>query len=253
MSMLLLRNARLLDGTGGPARSAAWLLIDGERIADIGWDGREPPNAADARVIDLAGQTLLPGLINLHVHFQLDGSDDTWGRLQAEDDQLLSLRSIKIAETMLRNGLTSVRDLGAKGTGIIGLRKVIEEGIYPGPRIQAAGQPICITGGHFRLGGSIEANGPAAVMAVARDQLMKGADVVKFMASAGMTAPPGVPLGAAELTLEELRAGVEVAHARVGRPPRTRSARTPSRTRSSPAWTPSSTARSWTTSASSCS
>lgn len=47
MSMLLLRNARLLDGTGGPARTAAWLLIDGDRIAEVGWDGREPPNAAD--------------------------------------------------------------------------------------------------------------------------------------------------------------------------------------------------------------
>ena len=130
---------------------------------------------------------------------------------------MLSLRGVKVAERMLRAGLTSVRDLGAKGSGIIGLRQVIEEGMYPGPRIQAAGQPICMTGGHFRLGGSIEANGIAAVMAVAREQLMKGADVLKFMASAGMTAPPGVPVGAAELTVEELRAGVEVAHQR-GRP-----------------------------------
>jgi imidazolonepropionase-like amidohydrolase len=117
----------------------------------------------------------------------------------------------------LRAGVTSVRDLGAKGPGVIGLRQVIDEGLLPGPRIQAAGQPICMTGGHFRVGGSIEANGPAAVMAVAREQLTRGADVLKFMASAGMTAPPGVPLGAAELTREELQAGVEVAHQR-GRP-----------------------------------
>jgi imidazolonepropionase-like amidohydrolase len=215
--MLLLSNARLLDGTGGPRRAGAWMVVDGERIAEVGWEGRSPPSAPDARRIDLAGQTLLPGLINLHVHFQLDASGDTWGRLQAENDQLLSLRSVKIAERVLRAGVTSVRDLGAKGPGIIALRQVIDEGLLPGPRIQAAGQPICMTGGHFRVGGSIEANGPAAVMAVAREQLTRGADVLKFMASAGMTAPPGVPLGAAELTREELQAGVEVAHQR-GRP-----------------------------------
>jgi imidazolonepropionase-like amidohydrolase len=215
--MILLRNGRLLDGTGSPARGRGWILIDGERIANVGWGDRVPPAAPDARVVDLDGQTILPGLINLHVHFHLDASGDTWGRLLAENDQLLSLRSVKIAETMLRAGITTVRDLGAKGPGIIGLRQVIEEGVYPGPRIQVAGQPICMTGGHFRVGGSIEVDGVAEMLAAARAQLMQGADVLKFMASAGMTAPPGVPVGAAELTIDELRAGVEVAHAR-GRP-----------------------------------
>jgi imidazolonepropionase-like amidohydrolase len=215
--MILLRSARLLDGTGGPVRDDAWLLIDGERIAEVGWEGRPPPDAPDARVLDLAGQTLLPGLINLHVHFYLDASGDTWGRLAAETDQLLSLRGVKVAEAMLRAGITTVRDLGAKGPGVIALRQAIEEGLFPGPRIQAAGQPICMTGGHFRMGGSIEVDGVPEMLAVAREQLVSGADVLKFMASAGMTAPPGVPVGAAELTLEELRAGVEVAHSR-GRP-----------------------------------
>src|SRR5437016_5681897 len=102
--LILLQNARLFHGPSLSIREPAWVLIDGERIADVGDGERPPPSAPDARAFDLAGRTLLPGLINLHVHFHLDGSGDTWGRLSSETDQLLSLRSVSTANAMLRRG-----------------------------------------------------------------------------------------------------------------------------------------------------
>jgi imidazolonepropionase-like amidohydrolase len=211
--VILLHNARLFHGPSRSVHGAAWLLIDAERIADVGTGELPLPRVPDATMLDLDGLTLLPGLINLHVHFHLDGSGDTWGRLASETDQLLSLRSVGTAKAMLSRGITSVRDLGAKGPGIIALRQAIQERLLPGPRIQAAGQAICMTGGHFRVGGSVEVDGVPEMLAAARRQFAAGADLLKLMATSGMTAPPGVPLGTPELSFEELHAGVAVAHA----------------------------------------
>jgi imidazolonepropionase-like amidohydrolase len=126
--MLLLLHARLFDGTSPTLRNPGWLLVEGERIAAVGRSGQPPPSVPQARVLRLDGQTLLPGLINRYIHFNLDGSGDTWGRLATESDRLLGLRAVKVAEWMLRRGITSVRDLAAEGPGIIAPRQAIKAG-----------------------------------------------------------------------------------------------------------------------------
>jgi imidazolonepropionase-like amidohydrolase len=184
------------------------VLVEGERILKVS-EG-EIPVPKDAQRIALDGRTLLPGFIDCHVHFCLDGSPDPVGTLVREHASLVTLKAAEFARRTLLAGVTSVRDMGGKDGIDLALRDAIRSGLVSGPRMLASGRLICMTGGHgWQLGQ--EADGPDEVMRAAREQIKAGADVVKFMATGGVMTPDVEP-GSEQFTEEELRAGIQEAH-----------------------------------------
>jgi imidazolonepropionase-like amidohydrolase len=171
---------------------------------------KEPASEKDMKTIDLEGCTLLPGMIDCHVHLCLDGSQDPIVTSGAEPVATNVLKAAKFALQTLMAGVTTIRDLGGRDGVDLGLRDAIRSGLIPGPRMLVSGSLICMTGGHgWQIGR--EANGPEEVRKAAREQIKKGADIVKLMATGGVMTP-GVEPGSAQLTEAELRAGIEEAH-----------------------------------------
>jgi len=209
---LAFRHARVIDGLGR-ARERATLLVQDDRIAAIG-DDREVTVPRGARVIDARGMTVLPGLIDCHVHLCLGGDADVLRAIREEDPALTLLKAARSARTTLESGFTTVRDLGFRDHSIFSLRQAIQDGLLPGPRILAAGLVVCMTGGHARFIGR-EADGPVEVVAAVREQLARGAEVIKFIASGGVLTP-GTSPESAQMTPEELGAGMAEAR-RAGR------------------------------------
>ena len=206
MERLVLLGATLLDGTGAdPVRGRAVVVEDG-RIAAVVPESPVPSGAR--RHLD--GLTLLPGLINCHVHLCLGGEADPASVLREEPYAATVIKAVLRARQNVEAGVTTVRDLGGREYAEIAVRDAVTRGLIPGPRILAAGRAICMTGGHgWRMVGR-EADGADDVRRAVREQLKAGADVIKLIATGGVMTP-GVEPGSAQLTYEELRAGVEEA------------------------------------------
>ena len=209
----LFNNALVIDGLGSVIEKG-WVLIDEDRIAKVG-TAVEPPDmqggeTESMEVIDLNGKAIIPGLIDCHVHLSHDASADPHSSLIRDADPLIAIKTASNAKCTLESGMTTVRDLGAKNHIDVHIRDAISSGLLAGPRMLCAGQMICMTGGHgWQIG--LEVDGPDEVIKTARQQIKKGVDVVKFMATGGVMTP-GVEPGAAQFTLEELKAGVDAAH-----------------------------------------
>ena len=204
----ILANARVIDGTG-EVREDRFIVLDGGAIADI-CPMADFPETPNAEVIDVAGHTVMPGIIDCHVHLSIDGDADPIGQVVADSDALAALRMAKNAEKTLAAGITTVRDLGAKNHVDISFRRAINEGVYrAGPRLILSGQPVTMTGGHCWQFGR-EANGVDDVRRAAREQIRAGADCVKLMATGGILTQ-GNEIGAAQLEEAEMRAAIEEA------------------------------------------
>jgi len=186
----------------------ATVLVEGKKIIRVAEGGITLPQ--NAKKIPLDGLTLLPGFIDAHVHICLDGSPDPITTLLNESQTLTTLKAARAAQKTLMAGVTSIRDMGAKNGIDLGLKQAVNSGLIPGPRMLVSGRLICMTGGHgWQIGQ--EANGPDEVRKAAREQIKAGADIVKLMATGGVMTPAVEP-GSAQLTEEEMRAGVEEAH-----------------------------------------
>ncbi|MEU7434939.1 amidohydrolase family protein [Streptomyces sioyaensis] len=206
------RAARLFDGYAlRPGRPL--VLIDGSRIAGVDMTGAPP--SADLHVLDLGDATLLPGLIDSHVHLAFD-PDDKSKQAMVEEDARTTLARMRVhAGQQLRAGVTTVRDLGDRQFLAVSLRDHYTAGTEAGPEILAAGPPITRTRGHcWFLGG--EADGIAAVEAAVEERIARGADVVKIMATGGVITPGWGP-HQSQYTRDELAAVTRAAHAH-GRP-----------------------------------
>lgn len=202
---MILHNLRLIDGTGRVWERAA-IRIDGERVAAV-TEGQA--SATHEESLDLGGRTVIPGLINCHVHLCLDGTPDPngiWRQRTLTENVLVAAQH---AEATLRAGVTTVRDMAGTDGVDLGLKKAINTGLIPGPRMLVSAKLICMTGGHGYFTGR-EADGPDEVRKAVREQLKAGADVIKLMATGGVMTE-GVEPGSAQLTYEELCAGVEEA------------------------------------------
>ena len=205
METLVLVGAALIDGTGAePVRGRA-VVVEGDRITQVVDDARAPRG----RRMDLAGCTLLPGLINCHVHLCFGAEPDPVRALRDEPQALTALKALRRAQETVEAGVTTVRDLGGRDYVELAVRRAIAEGLFPGPRILGAGRPVCMTGGHGNFIGR-EADGPDDMRKAVREQLKAGADVIKLIATGGVMTP-GVEPGSPQLTLEEMRAAVEEA------------------------------------------
>ncbi len=206
MSALALRFGILYDGLGEPKRNGV-LLLAGERVAAVvGPEAQLPP---EARVID--APCVVPGLVNAHVHLEMSGEPQTASVFVLTTPTQRALVAAENARKALTSGVTSVRDLGSTNAIAIDVRDAIGAGRIAGPNVVAAGRAICMTGGHGWFIGR-EADGPLDVRKAVREQRREGADCIKFIATGGVLTKGAVP-GIAQLSEEEMRAGIEEAHA----------------------------------------
>ncbi|MBB4615968.1 metal-dependent hydrolase family protein [Sphingomonas abaci] len=221
---LLLRPAGVFDGFDGTVHAGWQVLVRGERIVAVGPELAVP---AGTRVIDLAGDTLMPGMIEGHGHLFLHPYDEaSW------DDQVLheplalrTARAVANARATLHAGFTSERDLGTEGAGYadVGLKQAIDQGIVEGPRLRVATRAIVALGAYGPKGfepgvaipqGAEEVSGPEQMVAAVRRQIAAGADWVKLYADYRWR---GGEDARATLSLAEMKAAVAAAHD-AGRP-----------------------------------
>lgn len=206
---LLLTADALIDGRSSSIIPAPAILIDGSTIVRVTRQG-DASLPSDATRIDLAGRTLMPGLIDCHVHMIFDAGDDPVASLRAETDEHALLRMTIEARAMLQAGITTARDLGDRTFLSLPLRDAIAEGLIEGPRLVCAGPPITTTAGHcWYLGGEVD--GDLAIRKGVRERVKRGVDCLKIMATGGgMT--PGSNMTRAQFSVEELRAAADEAH-----------------------------------------
>ncbi|WP_369134612.1 amidohydrolase family protein [Modestobacter sp. I12A-02662] len=208
-SSFLLRNVTVVDGTGAAPVPGQALVVEGRRIAWIGPED-QAPGVAPESVVDGGGGTVLPGLINCHVHLTANGAPDLFAQAAGDTVPLATLRAADSAWTTLHSGVTTVRDCGAADDIVIELAKAIDRGLVPGPRVQAAGRVITMTGGHGHFIGR-EADGPDEVRKATRAEIKAGAAVIKVMATGGVLTP-GVSPTQTALLPEELAVVAQEAH-----------------------------------------
>jgi imidazolonepropionase-like amidohydrolase len=207
----VITGARLWDGTDHAPIANAALVISGDRVTAAGSKGTfAVPAGPDVRALDVGDATIMPGLVDAHVHLIWPGDGraaDVFTK-PASDAELL-LTAAKNARAALRTGVTTLRDVGSRGRIAMDLRDAIVRGDAVGPRILAAGPPITITGGHMHyLGG--EADTADDVRRVARRHWRMGADFLKMVLNGGGT--PRTHSWVPAYAVEEIAAAVAEAH-----------------------------------------
>jgi imidazolonepropionase-like amidohydrolase len=201
--LIAIRAAALFDGTGDALIPDPVVLIDGGTIVAA---GSGVPVPEDADVTDLGGATLLPGLVDSHVHLAFDASSDPVGRLARRSDDEATTAMTRAARTALRGGVTTLRDLGDRDYLSLALRG------KPGlPAIVAAGPPITTPGGHCHYLGGVTEPTVKGIRAAVREHAERGVDVIKIMASGG-NLTPGTRQDLPQFPPEVLREAVDEAH-----------------------------------------
>lgn len=218
MTATLFTNARIVDGSQPVRSEPVSVLVENGTVREVGAGLK----SAAAETVDLGGRTLMPGLIDAHVHV-IAGTADL-GRNAALPDSLVAVRALTIMRGMLMRGFTTVRDVGGADHG---LRVAVEEGHFPAPRLVISGKALSQTGGHcdfrgrfddrptqktgFRLGslGRV-CDGIDEVRRAAREEIKAGADFIKIMANGGVASPTD-PIHFFGFSKSELEAVVEEA------------------------------------------
>lgn len=218
MSVLLIRNARIVDGTRDEPSDPVGIVIENGHFADVG------PNvtAQTDTVLDMAGLTVMPGLIDCHVH--VIATTANLGLNAALPSSLVAARSALLMKAMLMRGFTTVRDLGGADRG---LQQAVEEGSFEGPRLVICGKALSQSGGHTDYRGPYDTrdvswyrdqlgtlgricDGVPEVQRAAREELKNGAQFLKVMADGGVSSPSD-PVGYLVFSVGELKAVVEIA------------------------------------------
>ncbi|MBV8839185.1 MAG: amidohydrolase family protein [Alphaproteobacteria bacterium] len=218
---LLFRNFQLLEPEFGELRGGYELLVEGENVKEL---SEKPIKFAGTDVVDCGGRTMMPGLVDSHVHVTL--SEVNIRFLEAIPLTLMTARSARLMLGMLNRGFTSVRDTGGADWG---LKTAVEQGDIPGPRLYIAGAALGPTGGHsdprrrtdfgmrchccdaMRFG-MRQSDGVSEVLKSVREQMRQGADHIKIMMSGGVASPYD-PLDSLQFSVAEVTAAVEEAKA----------------------------------------
>lgn len=193
---LVITNARLIDGTGKPPVSSAVIIITGDKFVAVGHKGKVKI-PAEAEIIDVGGKTVIPGLIDAHVHFTIPPSLEEHF---VDNDSIASFRSVHFLHQLLMVGVTTVRDVISRHEVGIMAKKAFRNGYFLGSRPIVVGMGITCTGGHGAEHGTsqvMELNGADEFRRGVRTQLRKGADLIKVL-------PP--------YSQEEITAAVEETH-----------------------------------------
>jgi len=219
---IALRCGSLFDGRGDSVRKNVVVVIEGQKIKEISSNA-----PADAQLVDLSGQTCLPGLIDTHTHVLLQGditAADYDEQLLKQSSEYRTIVATVNAKRALDYGFTSIRDLETEGTGYADtdVKKAINNGVIPGPRMQVATRALDVTGAYPLLGyapavtvphGVQVVDGPDAGRQAVREQISHGADWIKVYSDRSYRVrEDGVLDDVPTFTLEELRAIVDEAH-----------------------------------------
>ena len=216
---MVIKGATILDVTNGDMIKNHVVIVKDGRI-----DAVTPARSSDIpkgiEVIDLQGHTLLPGLIDMHVHLTSGGGYHGYERLKLTDERRAILGVVHAKQTLMA-GFTTVRNVGAGSFGDVALRDAINDGDIPGPRMLVSGPPIGITGGHcsdnnllpaeYGISGEGVADGPWAARTAVRRNIKYGADLIKTCSTGGVLSK-GTKVGAPQYTVEELTALIDEAH-----------------------------------------
>ena len=222
---VLFKNANLLDPLRGELLEGHDILVEGGVVREV---SDKPLQSKTARVIDVKGKTVMPGLIDLHVH--VIAVELNLSRQVHMPNVLITLRSVPMLRGMLRRGFTTVRDAGGAG---FAFKQAVDSGLAQGPRLFVSGRALSQTGGHGDMRGRSDFLDPAAtcstcvrvgalarvvdgvdaVRRAVREELQMGADQIKIMASGGVASPTD-PVGAFGYSEDEIRAIVEEASGR---------------------------------------
>jgi imidazolonepropionase-like amidohydrolase len=220
------KSGHLFDATSDKLRDNVVLVIEGERISKIA-PAADITIPADARVVDLSNAWVLPGLIDCHTH--LEARSDKYNPINEvkETPFMGGFNGVVNAARTLQAGFTSVRDVGSSPFFAVDLRRYIDEGFIPGPRVVASGPALSITGGHGDMNGFAPAvsnmmypaekdfaivDSPDEIRHAIRAQVKYGVDVIKILATGGVLSQGDKP-GAEQFTYEEMKVAVETAHA----------------------------------------
>jgi len=218
MASTLFTNARIVDGTQPERAAPVSVLVEGGVIREVG----KTVSAAKAATIDLGGRTLMPGLIDAHVHVVAGVAD--LGLNSRLPDSLVTARAFVVMREMLLRGFTTVRDVGGAD---FGLKQATEEGHFPTPRLVISGKALSQTGGHADFRGRYDdrasvsdrhrlgalgriCDGEGEVRRAAREEMKGGADFIKIMANGGCASPTD-PIHFLGFSVSELEAIVEEA------------------------------------------
>jgi imidazolonepropionase-like amidohydrolase len=214
----IFKNALLIDGNGDEPIAEGCIVIDGAKIVYVGEENNQVfQKYAGAVTTELKGMTLMPGLIDTHVHLSLHGSPTYFNEMIMESATLAALKAVKKMHRIIESGFTTIRTMGDKGQIDIAVKKAVEDGDIIGPRIRTSGLCLTITGGHGDMfpahvdiqGAGRIVDGPVEARKAAREQIKAGADNIKLMATGGGMSPG--PPTVAQLTIEEMQAAVEEA------------------------------------------
>ena len=221
MSLYHFKNFELLDPEAGDVAGGHELVVEGDLVKEV---AAGPIRLAQANVVDCGGRTLMPGLIDSHVHVVL--SEVAIRNLESVPLTLMTARAAQLMRGMIDRGFTTVRDTGGADWG---LKEATDKGLLPGPRLFIAGRALGPTGGHsdarrrtdfsprcrccdamsFAMG---VADGVAQVRRAVREEMRQGCDQVKIMMSGGVASPYD-PLDSLQFSMDEVAAAVEEAHA----------------------------------------
>ncbi len=209
---------RLIDGLGNDPIEESVVILKNNLISFVGKMGDiELPSSEEAKIYNIRGKTIMPGLIDTHTHIQLYKNENEFD-LVRQTVPLKTLKAASNAYTTLEAGFTTIRDLGAENLVDLGVRDAINEGIAVGPRILASGYKIMPTGADFAIYppevsiyGNNTMDSPAEVRKAVRTLLAMGVDVIKLMTS-GRTFKKSSSPDSYALTLEEARVAVDEAH-----------------------------------------
>lgn len=209
-----------LDVVSGELKQNVTVIIKGNKIDNV-ISGRNVAVPKGANTIRLPGKTLLPGFMDMHVHLTKDAEDNFLAAKQYSIPRVTA-KAVKNAKKTLLAGFTTVRNLGAPGYSVIGVRDAIKAGEVEGPRIWSAGHSISVTGGHCddnftapekKVTAQGVADGPWAVRAKVRENIKYGANTIKICATGGVFSK-GTKVGVQQYTFDELKAAADEAHLR---------------------------------------
>lgn len=206
---MMLSGGTVIDGTGAEPLQDAVVVVEGARIAYVGPAAEAGSIGQNARRIDVKGRTILPGLINSHVHLCIDPEGE-YGRPKIRDTATNTLQAYAYALQCLNAGVTTVCDLSAPHHGFIGLAQMIDNGILTGPTIVNVGRGLAVSGGHAHYLGR-EVDGPVEAAKAIREEIRAGADQVKLLAEAG-SMEDALELRRLEMSTEEIQAAASAAY-----------------------------------------
>ena len=212
----VIRAKRMIDGTGAKPVNDPTIVVKGNIIHRISLENEDKiPNGEKVKEIDLEDLTILPGLVDTHIHLTL-GTYGGYGDIIKEPDDIHLMAGIANAKTALHAGITTMMDAGSRNHVGQSLRVGIEKGLVQGPRLLVAGRPLTITGGHFHFCNDNEADGVDQVVKRIRQFVKEDVDYIKIMASGGGSANIG-SLGGPNasqvaFTQEEINAAVSESH-----------------------------------------